>query len=83
MMHISDVKQTDIIDAFNTTSRYLDDILSLNNIEYNTLTIWESQICPSESFNVIKHIPLMLRIRKKETIRNRYKQTPQLTQDTI
>ena len=32
MMHISDVKQTDIIDAFNTTSRYLDNILSINNI---------------------------------------------------
>ena len=27
MMSLSDDKQADIIDAFNTTSRYLDDIL--------------------------------------------------------
>ena len=30
MMSLSDDKQTDIIDAFNTTSRYLDDILNIN-----------------------------------------------------
>ena len=29
-----DDKQTDIIDAFNTTSRYLDDILNINNIYF-------------------------------------------------
>ena len=28
MMSLSDDKRADIIDAFNTTSRYLDDILS-------------------------------------------------------
>ena len=27
MMSLSDDKQADVIDAFNTTSRYLDDIL--------------------------------------------------------
>ena len=27
MMSLSDNKQADVIDAFNTTSRYLDDIL--------------------------------------------------------
>ena len=31
MMSLSDNKQTDIIDAFNTTPRYLDDILNINN----------------------------------------------------
>ena len=36
MMPLSDDKQSDIIDAFNTTARYLDDILNINNI----LTIW-------------------------------------------
>ena len=37
MMSLSDDKQADIIDAFNTTSRYLDDILnSNNNIKANT-----------------------------------------------
>ena len=32
MMSLSGDKQADIIDAFNTTSKYLDDILNLNNI---------------------------------------------------
>ena len=37
MMSLSDDKQADVIDAFNTTSRYLDDILNINNV---ILTIW-------------------------------------------
>ena len=37
MMSLSDDKQADVIDAFNTTSRYLDDIL---NIIMFILTIW-------------------------------------------
>ena len=32
MMSLSDDKQDDIIDAFNTTSRYLDDISNINNV---------------------------------------------------
>ena len=32
IMSLSGDKQTDIIDAFNTTSRYLDDILNINNV---------------------------------------------------
>ena len=32
MMSLPDNKQADIIDAFNTTSRYLADILRINNI---------------------------------------------------
>ena len=30
MMSLSDDKQADVIDAFNTISRYLDDILNIN-----------------------------------------------------
>ena len=30
MMSLSDVQQADVIDAFNTTSRYLDEILNIN-----------------------------------------------------
>ena len=45
MMSLSDDKQADIIDAFNTTSRYLDDI---SNINYVYLDNMESQIYPSE-----------------------------------
>ena len=36
-MSLSDDKQADLIDAFNTISRYLDDIL---NIKSFILTIW-------------------------------------------
>ena len=45
MMSLSDDKQADIIDAFNTTSRYLDDILNINNVYFDTMV---SQIYPSE-----------------------------------
>ena len=38
MMSLSDDKQADVIDAFNTTSRYLDDISNINNMFI--LTIW-------------------------------------------
>ena len=31
-MTLPDDKQADVIDAFNTTSRYLDDILNINNV---------------------------------------------------
>ena len=45
MMSISDDKRVDIIDAFNTTSRYLDDILNFNNAYFDNMV---SQIYPSE-----------------------------------
>ena len=32
MMSLSDDKQDDVIDAFNTTSRYLDDILKVSKV---------------------------------------------------
>ena len=34
MMSLSDDKQADVIDVFNTTSRYLDDILNNNNVYF-------------------------------------------------
>ena len=45
MMSLSDDKQADVIDAFNTTSRYLDDILDINNVYFDNMV---SQIYPSE-----------------------------------
>ena len=45
MMSLSDCKQADGIDAFNTTSRYLADILKINNVYYDNMV---SQIYPSE-----------------------------------
>ena len=37
MMSLSDDKQADVIDAFNTTSRYLDDILNINNVYFENM----------------------------------------------
>ena len=44
-MSLPDDKQADIIDASNTISRYLDDILNINNVYFDILI---SQIYPSE-----------------------------------
>ena len=45
MMSLSNDKQADVIDAFNTTSRNLDDILNINNVYFEMcltllLEIW-------------------------------------------
>ena len=45
MMSSSDGKQADVIDAFNTTFRYLDDILNINNVYFDNMV---RQIYPSE-----------------------------------
>ena len=45
MMSLSDDKQADVIDACNTTSRYLDDILNINNVYFDNMV---SQIYPPE-----------------------------------
>ena len=45
MMSLSDDKQADVTDAFNTTSRYLDDILNNNNAYFDKMV---SQIYHSE-----------------------------------
>ena len=44
-MSLSNDKQADIIAGFNSTSRYLDDILNINNIYVDNMV---SQIHPSE-----------------------------------
>ena len=45
MMSLSDDKKADIIAAFNTTFRYLDDFLNINNVYFDTMV---SQIYQSE-----------------------------------
>ena len=45
MMSISGDKQADVIDEFNTTSRYLDDILNINKVNVANMV---SHIYPSE-----------------------------------
>ena len=37
MMSLSDDKQADIIDAFSTMSRYLNDFLNMNNIYFGNM----------------------------------------------
>ena len=44
-MSLPDDKQADIIDAFCTTSKYLEDIFNIGNVYFDTLI---SQIYPSE-----------------------------------
>ena len=45
MVSLSDDKQADLIVAFNTISRYLDDILNIKNVYFDNMV---SQIYPSE-----------------------------------
>ena len=45
MKYLSDDKQFDVIDAFNTASRYLGDILNISNVNFDNMV---SQIYPSE-----------------------------------
>ena len=59
MMSLSDDKQADIIDAFNTTFRCLDDILNINNVYFDNLV---SQLYAS-NFNLLKAVPLIPKLR--------------------
>ena len=43
-MSLSGDKQADVIDAFNTTFRYFDNILNINNVYFDNMV---SQIYPS------------------------------------
>ena len=45
MMSLSDDEQADIVGAFHTTSRYLDDILNIDNVYFDNMV---SQIYPLE-----------------------------------
>ena len=54
MMSLPDDKQDDVIDAFNTTSRYLDDILNIDNVYFDNMVK-----CTRQRSNLIKPIPLI------------------------
>ena len=56
VMSLSDDEQADIIDAFNTTSRYLNDILNTYNVYFDTMV---SQIYTLQSSTLIKLLPLI------------------------
>ena len=71
-------KQAGITDAFNTTSRYLDNILNINNVYFDNML---SQIYPSE-LKLDKANTCDIKVSKGAKIRNQYNQVPHLTQDT-
>ena len=49
MLSLSDDNQSDVIEAFNSTSRYLDDLLNIdNNFFDNFFDIMVNPIYPSE-----------------------------------
>ena len=56
MMSLSDDKLADVIDTFTTTSRYLDDILNINNFYFDEMV---SQIYHLELQLKKKLIPLI------------------------
>ena len=78
MMSLPDDKQADIIDAFNTTSRYFDQILNIDNVYFDTMI---SQIYPLQ-LQLNKVNTSDTKISKGTKIRNRYNQVPHLTPDT-
>ena len=51
MVSFSEDKQTDIIDAFNTTSRYLNDILNIYNVYFENMVsqIYSSKLHVNET----------------------------------
>ena len=51
MMSLSDDKQADIICTLNTTSRYLNDIFNLNNINLDNVVIkiYPAELQPNEA----------------------------------
>ena len=56
LMSLSDYKQAGIIDAFNTTSRYLDDILNIDNVYFDNM-VFKYTIQTSNIINLIPLIP--------------------------
>ena len=49
MMSLSVGKQADIVDIFNTTSRYFDDILNIYNLYFDNMV----EIYTMQSFNYV------------------------------
>ena len=45
MLSLSEDNQSDVIEDFNSTSRYLDDILNIDNNLFDSVV---NRICPSE-----------------------------------
>ena len=59
MLFLPDNNQTDIIEAFNSISRYLDDLHNIDNPCFQQMV---GQIYPAEP-QLIRRIPLILKLR--------------------
>ena len=58
MMSLSDDKQADVIDAFNTTSRYLDDILNINKMYPSELKLNKANATDTEAAFLDLHLSI-------------------------
>ena len=56
MMSLSDDKQADFIGAFNTTSRYLDDILNINNVYFDNMVKVSKGAKIRNRYNQVPHL---------------------------
>ena len=56
MMSLSDDKEADVIDAFNTTSRYLDDILNINNVYFDNMVVVSKVAKIRNRYNQVPHL---------------------------
>ena len=55
-MYISDDKQADMTDAFNTTPRYLDDILNINNFYFDNMVKVNKSAKIRNRYNQVPHL---------------------------
>ena len=69
MMSFSDDRQADIIDSFNTISRYSDDILNINNVYFDNIVsqIYHSELqlnkastCDTEATSLDLHLSILM-----------------------
>ena len=68
MMSLSDDKQADTIDAFNTTSRYLDDILNINNVYFYTMVSKVSKWAKIRNrYNQVPHMTHLNKANNSDT----------------
>ena len=56
MMSLSIDTQADVIDAFNTTSRYLDDILNINNVYFDNMVKVSKGAKIRNRYNQVPHL---------------------------
>ena len=56
MMSLSDDNQADVNDSFNTTLRYLDDILNINNVYFDNMVKVSKGAKIRNRYNQVPHL---------------------------